>query len=127
MVRMLVADDAVMLVRSIILQRGLAREIGDRNHPAKPGFAAELLDRDHSVRAVERTGHDLDPGAVDAAKAQGRAASGAEIALCDRGGAERRRLAAGPGEIAAFDVGERRERRAGRFLAHPAMTNADLH
>src|ERR1700686_4712318 len=29
MVRMLVADDAAQLVRSIVLQRGLARQVGD--------------------------------------------------------------------------------------------------
>src|SRR6476660_8052112 len=56
MVRMLMADDAVNLVRSVVLQRGLARQIGDRDHPAEPGFGAELLDRNHPVRAVERTG-----------------------------------------------------------------------
>ena len=30
-------------------------------------------------------------------------------------------------EIAAVDVGEGGERRAGRLLAHPAMTDADFH
>ena len=36
MVRMLVADDAVNFVRPIILQRGLARQVGDGHHPAEP-------------------------------------------------------------------------------------------
>src|SRR3981189_1627796 len=98
MVWMLVADDTVKLVRTIVLQRGLAWQVGDRHHPAEPGFAAELLGRYHPVRPVERAGHDLDPGAVDAAKAQWGAAGDAEIALGDGGGAERGRLAAGPGE-----------------------------
>src|SRR6267378_421736 len=102
MVRMLVADDAVKLFRPIVLQRGLARHVGDRHHPAEPGFGAELLGRHHPVRAVERAGHDLDPRAAEAAEAKRRAAIGAEIALGDGGGAERGRLAAGPGEIAKF-------------------------
>ena len=85
-----------------------------------------LLRRHHPVGPVERAGHDLDPGAVDAAIAQRRAAGGAEIALGDGGGAERGRLAAGPGEILVLDVGEGGERRAGRLLAHPAMADADL-
>src|SRR6202011_4647292 len=124
MVRMLAADDAVNPVRAVVLQRGLARQIGDATHPAEPGFGAELLGRYHPVGAVEGAGHDLDPRAVDAAKAERRAAIGAEIALGDGGGAERGGLAAGPGEIAAVNVGERRERCARRLLAHPAMTVA---
>src|ERR1035437_3979713 len=124
---MLVADDAVELVRPVVLQRGLARQIGDGHHPAEPGFGAELLGRHHPVRAVECAGHDLDPPAVDAAKAERRAAVCAEIALGDGGGAERGWLAAGPGEIAEFNVGEGCERRTGRLLAHPAVTDADLH
>src|SRR5713226_166359 len=127
MVRMLVADDAVELVRTVILQRGLARQVGDADYPAEPGFGTELLGRYHAVRAVERASHDLDPRPVDAAKAQRRAAGGAEIALGDRGGAECGRLAPGPGEVGAVNVGERRERRAGGLLAHTAMTDADLH
>src|SRR5450432_3641891 len=127
MVRMLVADDAAQLVRTVVLQGGLARHVRDRYHPAEPGFGAELLGRYHPVRAVERAGHDLDPRPVDAAKAQRGAAIPAEIAHRDGRGAERGRLAAGPGEIAIFNVGEGRERRAGRLLAHPAMTDADLH
>src|ERR1700704_3481019 len=126
MVRMLVADDAVKLVRTVILQRGLTWHVGDRHHPAEPGFGGELLGRPHAVRAVERAGHDLDPRAVDAAKAQRRAAIGAKIAHRDGGGPERGWLAAGPGEIATLNVSEGRERRAGRFLAHPAATDADL-
>src|SRR6266851_1942054 len=106
MVWMLVADDAVQLVRSIILQRGVARHVGDRYHPAEPGFGAELLGRHHPVGAVERAGHDLDPWAVDAAKAERGAAIPAEMALGDGRGAERGRLAASPGEIAIFNVGE---------------------
>src|SRR5260370_32292897 len=96
MVRMLVADDAVELVRTVILHRGLARHVGDADHPAQPGFGAELLGRYHPVRAVERAGHDLDSSAVDAAEAQRRAAGGAEITVGDGGGAERGWLAAGP-------------------------------
>src|ERR1700737_1267235 len=72
MVRMLVADDAVQLVRTVILQRGLARQVGDADHPAEPGFGAELLGRYHPVGAVERAGHDLDPRAVHAGKGEGR-------------------------------------------------------
>src|SRR6202163_2909772 len=121
MVRMLMADDAMKLVRTVVLQRGLARHVGDRHHPAEPGFGAELLGRHHPVRAVERAGHDLDPRAVDAAKAERGAAIPAEIAHRDGGGAERGWLAAGPREIVLFNVREGRKRRAGRLLAHPAM------
>src|ERR1700733_11452852 len=113
MVRMLVADDAIQLFRTVVLQRGLARQIGDRHHPAEPGFGAELQHRYHPVGAVEGAGHDLDPGAVDTAKAERRAAIGAVVAHRDRRGAERGRLAAGPGKIAAVDIGEGGERRAG--------------
>src|SRR5260370_39010482 len=127
MVRMLVADDAMKLVGTVVLQRGLARQVGDAHHPAEPGFGAELLGRNHPVGTVECAGHDLDPGAVDAAKAERRTALFAVIALGDGGGAERSWLAAGPAEIAAVDIGEGGERRAGRFLAHPAMTDADLY
>src|SRR5258708_30847256 len=59
MVRMLVADDAAKLVRSVILQRGLARHVGDRHHPAEPGLCAELLGRHHPDGAGEGAGHDL--------------------------------------------------------------------
>src|SRR5882762_7569209 len=99
MVWMLVADDVVQLVRTVVLQRGLARQIGDADHPAEPGFGAELLGWYHPVRAVERAGRDLDSSAIDAAKAQRRAAGGAEIALGDGGGTERGWRAAGPAEI----------------------------
>src|SRR2546423_1602616 len=68
-VRMLVADDAAKLFRTVVLQRGLAGQVGDADHPAEPGFGAELLGRHHPVRAVEGAGHDLDPGSADAAKA----------------------------------------------------------
>src|SRR5664279_6570335 len=127
MVRMLVADDAAKLLRPVILQRGLARQVGDADHPAEPGFGAELLGRHYQVRPVEGAGHDLDSGTVEAAKTQRRAAIPAEIALGDRGGTERGRLAPGPGEIGVIDVGERGERRAGSLLAHPAMTDADFY
>src|SRR3981081_1092909 len=127
MVRMLVADDAAKLVRTVVLQRGLAWHVGDRHHPAEPGFGAKLLGRHHMVGPVEGAGHDLDSRAVDAAKAQRRAAVGAEIAHRDGGGAERGGLAPGPAESAAVDVGEGREWRAGRLLAHPAVADADLH
>src|ERR1700730_2557057 len=126
MVRMLVADDTAELFRAVILQRGLARQIGDADHPAEPGFGAILPGGDDLVGPVEGAGHDLDPGAVDAAEAQWRAAGGAESALRDRGGFERCRLATGPGEIGMFDVGEGGERCARGLLAHPAMADADL-
>src|SRR6478735_5179968 len=99
MVRMLVTDDVVKLLRTIILQGGLARQVGDAHDPAEPGFRAELLDRYHPVRPVERAGHDLDPGAIDAAKAKRCAAIPAEIARRDGGGAKCGRRAAGPCEI----------------------------
>src|ERR1700687_1549875 len=127
MVRMLVADDAMKLVRTVVLQRGLTRQVGHSHYPAEPGLGAELLSRYHPVGAVERSGHDLDPGAVDAAKAERRTALFAVIALGDGGGTERGRLAAGPGEIGAGDIGERGGTRAGRLLAHTAMTDADLY
>src|SRR5882757_9973492 len=76
MVRMLVADDAAKLLRTVILQRGLARKVGNADHPAEPGFDAELPGGDDPVRPIERAGHDLDSGAVDAAEAQRRAAGG---------------------------------------------------
>src|SRR6266702_4321396 len=117
MVRMLVADDLVQLVRAVILQRGLARHVGDRHHPAEPGFGAELLGRYQLVGAVERTGHDLDSRAIDAAKAQRCTAIGAEVALGNGRGAERSRLAARPGEILARNIGKGREWCAGRLLA----------
>ena len=69
MVRVLAADDAAQLVRPVVLQRGLARQVGDADYPAEPGFGAELPGRHQPVRTVERTGHDLDFGAVDPAKA----------------------------------------------------------
>src|SRR5437899_8749586 len=68
-VRVLVADDAVNFVRTVILQRGLARQVGDAHDPAEPGFGAVLPGRDHVVRPVEGAGHDLDAGAVDAPEA----------------------------------------------------------
>src|SRR6202030_1608520 len=102
--------DVVQLVRSIVLQRGLARQVGDADHPAEPGFGAELLGRYHPVGAVECAGHDLDSSPVNAAKAQRRAAGRAEIALGDGGGAIRGWPAAGPGEIAAVDVSKGRAR-----------------
>src|SRR5260370_15558061 len=126
MVRMLVADDATKLVRAVVLQRGLARQIGDADHPAEPGFGAELLGRYHPVLPVQGAGHDLDPRAIDAPAAAPGVAIPAKIALGDRGRAERGRLAAGPGEILTVNVGKRRKWRAGGLLAHPAMTDADF-
>src|SRR5258708_30989422 len=83
MIRMLVADDAICLFRPVILQRGLARHVGDGDHPAEPGFGSKLPCRHHLVGVVERTGHDLDSWPADAAKAQRRAAGGAKIAFGD--------------------------------------------
>ena len=126
MVRVLVTDDFAELFRAVILQRGLARQIGDADHPAEPGFGSILPGGYHPVGVVECAGHDLDPGTADTAKTQRRAAGGTEIPLGDRGRFERGRLAAGPGEIGALDVGERGEGRARCLLAHPAVTDADL-
>src|SRR4029077_6907085 len=53
MVRMLVADDPAELFRTIILQRGLARQIGDCDHPAESGFGAVLRRRNHPVGPIE--------------------------------------------------------------------------
>ena len=36
MVRMLMADDARHPLRSVVFERGMARQIGDRHHPAEP-------------------------------------------------------------------------------------------
>src|ERR1700738_2930954 len=80
MVRMLVADDAAKLFRPVILQRRLAWQVGNPDHPAEPGFDAILPGRHHVVGPVERARHDLDPRAADATEAQRRAAVGAEIA-----------------------------------------------
>src|ERR1700722_2264390 len=126
MVRVLMTNDTAQLLLAIILQRSLAAQVRDCDHPAKPGFGAILPDRDQAIRSVEGAGHDLDAGAVDAAETQGRAAIPAKIALGDGGGAERGRLATGPGEIAFFEFGEGREGRARGLLAHPAMADADL-
>src|SRR3954451_24840116 len=49
---MLIAADAGKLIRSVILEGGLARQIGDANDPAEAGFAAELLVLHHPVGAV---------------------------------------------------------------------------
>src|SRR5437764_10174887 len=68
-VRMLMADDAVNFVPTVILQRGVARQIGDADYPAEPGFGSILPGRNHAVRPIERAGHDLDPWAVDPAEA----------------------------------------------------------
>lgn len=120
------ADDIVKLALAVALQRGLARQVRNRNHPAESGFRTVLPDRDQSIWPVESASHDLDTGAVEAAEAQRRAAIPAKVALGDRGRAERGRLAAGPGEIALSDLGKRGKRRASGFLAHPAMADADL-
>src|SRR4029450_10372868 len=98
MVRMLMAGDGRHLFRPVILLRGLARQVGDADHPAQPGFGSILPRRHHPGGAVERAGHDLDPRAADPPEAQWRAAVGAEIALGDGGGLEGGRLPAGPGE-----------------------------
>src|SRR5580700_1586673 len=126
MVRMLVADDAVNFVLAVVLERGLAWEVCNCDHPAEPGFGAVLPGRDQTIRPVEGTGHDLDAGPVNAAEGERGAASSTKVALGDGGGAERGRFAAGPGEIALFDLGKGREWRAGCLLAHPAMTDGDL-
>src|SRR5215210_1526654 len=81
MVRMLVADDVLELIPTIVLQGSLARQVGNPNHPAKSGLTAELLRRHHPVRAVEGAGHDLDLGPFDAAEAERRTALGAKVAL----------------------------------------------
>src|SRR5436305_4749106 len=122
---MLVADDALDLVGTVVLERRLARQIGNAHDPAEPGFGAELLGRNDVVGPVERAGHDLDLGTLDTTETERRAAVGAEVALGNRGRAEGCRRPAGPGEIGAVDVGKGRERRAGCLLTHPAMTNAD--
>src|SRR6266481_458976 len=126
MVRMLVADDAICLFRPVILQRGLARQIGDANHPAEPRFGSILPGWYDLIRPVERTGHDLDPRAVDAAEAERRATIPAKVTHGDGGGLKRRRFAAGPGKIGVLDIGEGSERRTGGLLAHPTMADADL-
>jgi len=125
MIRMLVADDAAHLLRPIILLRGLARQVGKTNHPAEPGFGAILAGGDHAVGAIEGAGHDLDPRAIDMPKAQWRAAILAKVTLGDRGRTEGGRLAAGPGEVALFDLGKGGEWSAGGLLAHAAMANTD--
>src|SRR3954451_25423371 len=122
---MLVADDALDLVGTVVLERRPARQVRDRDRPAKPGFAAELLRRHQLVRAVESAGHDLDLGTIDTAETERRAAVGTEVALGNRGRAERGRHSTGPGESAMVDFGKGREWRAGCLLTHPAMTNAD--
>src|SRR5437763_9705168 len=113
---MLMADDGCHLLRSVVLLRGLARQVGDTYDPAEPGFGSILPCRYHVIRAVEGAGHDLDTRAVDAAEAERRAAGRAEIAHCDRGGLERRRRALGPCKVGFLDVGIGGERRASRLL-----------
>src|SRR6266702_290901 len=81
MVRMLVADDAAKLLGAVILQRGLARQIGDADHPAEAGFGAVLPGGDDLVGPVEGAGHDLDPGAVDAREANWGPEGGEETGL----------------------------------------------
>ena len=80
---MLVADDPLKLLRAIILQRGLARQIGDPDYPPETGFGAELLCRYHPVRTIKGARHDLDSGTVNAAEAEGRATLVAEVTLGD--------------------------------------------
>src|ERR1700680_3912369 len=62
MVRMLMAGNATELLRTIVLQRGLARQVGDRHHPAEAGFGTELLDRHQPGRPVESGGCGLESG-----------------------------------------------------------------
>src|ERR1700728_4190628 len=126
MIRMLMVDDAAQLLLAVVLQRGLAWQVRDRDHPAEPGFSAILPDRDQPVRPVESASHDLDAGAVDAAETEGRAAIPAKIAFGNRGRAECGRFAARPGEVVLFDLGKRGEWRAGCLLTHAAMADADL-
>src|SRR5579862_4353240 len=106
MVRMLTADDTVKLFLSVALQRGLAAQVRNCDHPAEPGFCSILADRDQPIGPVEGAGHDLDAGAVDAAEAERCAAIATEIALSNRRGTERGRLAPRPGKIALFDLGK---------------------
>src|SRR3954451_7611894 len=123
---MLVVGDGRQLFRTVILYGRLARQVGDAENPAEPGFGSILPGRNQPVGTVEGAGHDLDPGTVDAAEAQGRAAIPAEVTLGDRRGFERSRLAAGPAKVRMLDIGKGSERRARGFLAHPAMTDRDL-
>ena len=106
MIRMLVAGDGGHFFRAVILHRGLAWQVRNPDHPAEPGFGAILPGRDQAVRPVEGAGHDLDLGAADAAKAERRAAGGAEIPFGDRRRTERRRLSARPGKMFVRYVGE---------------------
>src|ERR1700676_1563081 len=99
MVRMLVAHDAAQLLRTIVLQRGLARQVGDPPPPAEPGFGAVLHHWHQPVRPVEGAGHDLDARTVDVAEAERGAAILAKIALGGGGRSKCGRLPAGPGEI----------------------------
>src|SRR4051794_34150086 len=89
MVRVLMARNGRHLLRPVILLRGLARQVGDRHHPAETGFRAELPRRHDAVGPIERPCHDLDPRAVDAAEAERRAASCTEVTVGDRGRTER--------------------------------------
>ncbi len=125
MIRMLVADDLSELFGSIVIDRRHARQGGDGRDPVEPGFCPELPGRNDHIRSVERPGHDLDLRSADRPKTEGRAAGRTEIALCNGRRAERRRRPACPGKSLMRDIGQGRERRAGRFLAHPAMADAD--
>src|SRR5437667_10120714 len=71
MVGMLVAGNGPHLLRSVILQRGLAWQVGDADHPAEPGFGAKLPRRHQPVGAIESPGHDLDFRTADTAETQG--------------------------------------------------------
>ena len=126
MVRMLVADDACRASPA----RNSAAWSGSADWRCRPPSRAGI--RFHIAGSAPPgrggrsvAGHDLDPGAADAAEAQRRAAGGAEIALGDRGGFERRRLAAGPAKVRVLDIGEARRMARRRLLAHPAMADAD--
>src|SRR5262245_16665720 len=125
MVGMLVALDGRHLLLPVVLHRGLARQVGNADHPAEAGFGAILPGRDDMVGPVEIAGQDLDLGSIDEAETERRAAGGAKVTQRDRGGLERGRLAARPAETLALDIGEGGERCAGRLLAHPAVADAD--
>src|SRR4051812_13831659 len=126
MVRVLVVGDLAHVFRAVALQGGLARQVDDGADPAEPRLGSELQGRYHPVGPVEGAGHDLDFRAADAAKTQGRAAGGAEIAHRYRRRLVCRRLATGPGKMLVPNPGPRGERRAARLLAHPAVADADF-
>src|SRR5206468_3532436 len=72
-------------------------------------------------RAVEAAERHRDRIGVVVTEGQRGAAGGAEVAVAQRGAGEGGGGATRPGEIAAPNRGERRERTAHRLLAHAAM------